>query len=39
MEDGTIRHIANVPESARIMVDGKELGVHDLKPGMKLERS
>jgi hypothetical protein len=39
MEDGTIRHISNVPESARIMVDGKELGVHDLKPGMKLERT
>jgi hypothetical protein len=39
MEDGTIRHFPNVPESARIMVDGKELGVHDLKPGMKLERT
>jgi LPXTG-motif cell wall-anchored protein len=39
MEDGTIRHIANVPESARISVDGKELGIHDLKPGMKLERT
>jgi len=39
MEDGTIRHVANVPESARISVDGKELGVHDLKPGMKLERT
>ena len=39
MEDGTIRHVANVPETARIMVDGKQLGVHDLKPGMKLERT
>lgn len=39
MEDGTIRHISNVPESARISVDGKELGIHDLKPGMKLERT
>jgi LPXTG-motif cell wall-anchored protein len=39
MEDGTIRHIANVPESARVMVDGKELGIHDLKPGMKLQRT
>jgi LPXTG-motif cell wall-anchored protein len=39
MEDGTIRHVSNVPESARIKVDGKELGVHDLKPGMKLERT
>jgi hypothetical protein len=39
MEDGTIRHFPNVPESARVRVDGKELGVHDLKPGMKLERT
>jgi LPXTG-motif cell wall-anchored protein len=39
MEDGTIRHFANVPESARITVDGKQLGIHDLKPGMKLQRT
>ena len=39
MEDGTIRHIPNVPESAKVTVDGKELGIHDLKPGMKLERT
>jgi len=39
MEDGTIRHIANVPESARVLVDGKELGIHDLQPGMKLQRT
>jgi len=39
MEDGSIRHFANVPESARVAVDGKELGIHDLKPGMKLERT
>ena len=39
MEDGTIRHIPNVPESARATVDGKEVGIHDLKPGMKLERT
>jgi hypothetical protein len=39
MEDGTIRDFPSVPESARIMVNGKELGVHDLKPGMKLERT
>jgi RNase P/RNase MRP subunit p29 len=39
MEDGTIRHIANVPESARITVDGQQLGIHDLKPGMKLQRT
>jgi len=39
MEDGTIRHFANVPESARVTVDGQELGIHSLKPGMKLERT
>lgn len=39
MEDGSIRHIANVPESARATVDGKEVGIHDVKPGMKLERT
>lgn len=39
MEDGTIRHIANVPESAKVTVDGQQLGIHDLKPGMKLQRT
>jgi len=39
MDDGTLRHIANVPESAQVMVDGRELGIHDLKPGMKLQRT
>lgn len=39
MEDGTIRHFPNVPESARVTVDGKQLGIHDLTPGMKLERT
>jgi RNase P/RNase MRP subunit p29 len=39
MEDGTIRHFPNVPESARVNVDGQELGIHDLKPGMKLQRT
>lgn len=38
-EDGSIRHFADVPESARATVDGKELGIHDLRPGMKLERT
>ena len=38
-EDGTIHHFANVPESARVNVDGQELGIHDLKPGMKLQRT
>jgi LPXTG-motif cell wall-anchored protein len=39
MEDGSIRHISNVPESARATVDGREVGIHDLKPGMKLEKT
>jgi hypothetical protein len=39
MEDGEIRHFPNIPESAKITVDGKQLGIHDLKPGMKLQRT
>ena len=39
MADGTIRHFPNVPESARATVDGKQLGIHDLKPGMHLQRT
>jgi len=39
MANGSIRHFPNVPESARVTVDGKELGIHDLKPGMKLQRT
>jgi len=38
MEDGSIRHFPNVPESAKVTVDGQQLGIHDLKPGMKLQR-
>lgn len=39
MEDGQIRHFANIPDSTRVTVDGKELGVRDLQPGMKLEHT
>ncbi|HWC16647.1 MAG TPA: LPXTG cell wall anchor domain-containing protein [Terriglobales bacterium] len=39
MEDGSVRHIAHIAENARINVDGRELGIHELKPGMKLERT
>ncbi len=39
MDDGSLRHFANVPESARITVDGKQLGVHDLQVGMKVQRT
>ena len=33
------RGTTNVPESAKVDVEGKELGIHDLKPGMKLQRT
>src|SRR4026207_1584928 len=39
MEGGDVRHFPNVPESARATVDGKELSIHELKPGMKLQRT
>jgi hypothetical protein len=39
MADGEIRHIPNVPESTKVDVDGKQLGVHELQPGMKLQRT
>lgn len=39
MDDGSLRHITNVPDSTRVLVDGKELNVHELKPGMKLQRT
>jgi RNase P/RNase MRP subunit p29 len=39
MEDGSLRHIPNVPDSARATVDGREVGIHDLKPGMKLQHT
>jgi hypothetical protein len=39
MDDGSLRHFANVPESAKVNVDGQELGIHDLKVGMKLQKT
>jgi hypothetical protein len=39
MEDGTIRNFEHVSESARVTVGGQQLGIHDLKPGMKLEKT
>jgi len=39
MEDGSLRHFPNVPDTARITVDGKELGVRDLQVGMKVQRT
>jgi hypothetical protein len=38
MENGEIRHVT-VPDGARAMINGKEIGIADLKPGMKLERT
>lgn len=38
MEDGELRHFSNVPDSVTVLVDGKQLNVHQLQPGMKLER-
>jgi len=39
MADGAMRNIQNVPESARVTVDGKKLSIRELKPGMKLQRT
>jgi LPXTG-motif cell wall-anchored protein len=38
-EDGRIVHFPNVPESAKVNVNGQQLGIHQLQPGMKLERT
>lgn len=37
-EDGTLRHFDNVPDSVTVTVDGKQLNVHQIKPGMTVER-
>ena len=37
-EDGALRDFFNVPEDKTITVDGKQLNVHQLKPGMKVEK-
>jgi hypothetical protein len=39
MSDGTLRHFPNIPASARVDVDGKQLSVSELQPGMKLQRA
>jgi LPXTG-motif cell wall-anchored protein len=38
MENGEVRHVT-VPEGAKATVDGKEITIKDLKPGMKLQRT
>jgi hypothetical protein len=37
-EDGTLRHFDNVPESVTVTVAGKQLNIHQLQPGMTVER-
>jgi LPXTG-motif cell wall-anchored protein len=37
-EDGSLRHFDNVPEATTVTVDGKQLNVHQLKPGMTVEK-
>ena len=37
MSTGEIRTFSNVPESRKALVDGKEVGIRDLKPGTKLQ--
>ena len=39
LADGTLKHYPNVSESTRVYVDGKMLGIHDLKPGMTITRT
>jgi len=38
MEDGTLRHFDNVPDSTTVTVDGRQLNVHQLQVGMKVEK-
>jgi hypothetical protein len=38
-DDGTMRDFPNVPESARVTVDGQQLSVHELRRGMTIERT
>ena len=37
-DDGTILHFDNVPDTTTVTVDGKQLNVHQLTVGMKVER-
>jgi len=39
LDDGTLRHFNNIPDSARAIVDGKEIGIKDAKVGMRLEKT
>jgi hypothetical protein len=35
MPDGSLRDFPNIPASAKVTVDGQQLGVHQLKPGIE----
>jgi hypothetical protein len=37
-QDGTLRHFDNVPDSVTVTVDGKQLNIHQIQPGMTIER-
>jgi hypothetical protein len=37
-EDGSLRDFFDVPDSVTVTVDGRQLNVHQLKPGMKVEK-
>jgi LPXTG-motif cell wall-anchored protein len=37
-EDGTLHHYDNVPDTTTVTVDGKQLNVHQVQPGMKIEQ-
>ena len=39
MPDGSLRDFPNIPANAKVNVDGKPLGIHELQPGMKLQRT
>ena len=39
MEDGSLEDFANIPESAKVIVDGRSIGIRDVKVGMKLEKT
>jgi hypothetical protein len=39
MADGTLRDFPDVPANAKVTVNGKKLGINELKPGMKLQRT
>jgi len=38
MEDGTLRHFDNIPDSVTFMVDGQPVNIHSAKVGMKVEK-